>query len=289
MPNLPGWLDICVRSIAFLVALFLLTKWLGKKQIAQLSFFEYITGITIGSIAAEVSTGLESNFVHGFISLIVWTVIPFLISYISVKNKRLRNFIEGKATVFIKDGKVLEDNLKRERYTVDELLEQLRKKDVYKLADVEFAVLEPTGDLNVLLKREKQPLTPKDLLLKVAPEKETQTIIMDGKLLDEPLANSGFNRAWLQKELDKLGVSLENVFIGQVDSYGGLTVDLYDDKLSVPSPQEKPMLLANIKKCQADLESFALQTESKEAQAMYIKNAKRLEEIIDKAKHLLQG
>jgi uncharacterized membrane protein YcaP (DUF421 family) len=287
MPDVPGWLLVIIRSFSFLVVLFLLTKWLGKRQISQLSFFEYVTGITIGSIAAEVSTGLEKNFWYGMYSMFIWAIVPFIVGFVTLKSKRVRDFVDGKATVIIKDGKVLEDNLKKEKYTIDELMELLRKKDVFNIADVEFAVLEANGDLSVLLKKENQPLTPKDLGLKTAAEKETQTVIMDGKILDGPLSASGHNRGWLQTELKKIGVTLDNVFIGQVDSYGQLTVDIYDDKIQIPSSQEKPLLLASLKKCQADLELFSLQTDSQAAQKMYANHAKRLGKILDKVTYLL--
>ncbi|PFW90665.1 hypothetical protein COL32_10555 [Bacillus pseudomycoides] len=288
MPHVSDWLLVIIRSFALLVILFSMTKLLGKRQIAQLSFFEYVAGLTIGNIAAEVATGLERNFWHGVSSMIIFSIVPFFAGMVALKNKRIRNLIEGKATIFIKDGKVLEDNLKKENYTIDELLELLRKKNAFNIADVEFAVLESGGELNVLLKRDKQPLTPKDIGLQVAPAKETQTVIMDGNVLDEPLSASGHNRAWLHAELEKLGVVIENVFIGQVDSYGQLTVDIYDDKLQMPSPQDKPLLLASLKKCQADLELFSLETKSKSASQMYSKNAKQVEHILNKVTYLLK-
>ncbi|MFD3447647.1 DUF421 domain-containing protein [Microbacteriaceae bacterium 4G12] len=288
MPHVPEWLIVIIRSFSVLIILFLLTKMLGKRQISQLSLFEYVGGITIGDIAAEIATGLEQNYLHGLFSMLVFSFIPFIAGIVALKNKKIRNFVEGKATVVIKDGKVLEDNLKKEKYTIDELLELLRKKDVFNMADVEFAVLESAGELNVLLKKENQPLTPKDIGLQVAPQKETHTVIMDGEILYEPLASSGHNRGWLQGELEKIGVNVENVFIGQVDSYGQFTADTYDDKLQMPSPQEKPVLLATLKKCQADLELFALGTDSKTARLMYINHAERLQGIINKATYLLK-
>lgn len=285
---MPDWLEVIVRSLLFLAILFLVTKWLGKKQISQLSFFEYVIGITIGSIGAEVVTGLEQSIYLGVLSILTFAVIPFTAGLISLKSKTFRDFIEGKGTVFIKDGKIMEENLKKERYTIDELLELLRKKSVFQVADVEFAVLEATGDLNVLVKKENQPLTAKDLHMAVAPIKEPQTVIMDGKVLDEPLSTAGRSRLWLQTELEKIGVLLENVFLGQVDTYGQLTVDLYDDKLQVPSPQEKPLLFATMKKCQADIELFALGTENKKAKKMYSLNSEKLQEAIDKVTYLLK-
>lgn len=287
--ELPNWLDIIVRSSTMLIILFLLTKWLGKRQLSQLSFFEYVIGITIGSIAAETSTGLQKNFLHGIISLLVWAFIPFIFNLFVLKSKRLRDFVEGTATIFIKEGKILEENLKKEKYTVDELLGLLRQKNAFNVSDVEFAILEADGNLNVLLKKEKQPITPQDIQLTVAPEKESQTVIVDGNILDDSLAASGYNRAWLETELEKLDATVENVFLGQIDSYGQLTIDLYDDKIQVPTPQEKPLLLATLKKCQADLELFALATESKSAQLMYRNNAERLARIIDQTNPYLKN
>jgi uncharacterized membrane protein YcaP (DUF421 family) len=286
---MPVWLDAMVRSVLFMIVLFLITKWIGKKQISQLSFFEYVTGITIGSIGAEIVTGLEHKIYIGIISIVTTAAVPFIVGLISLKSKLFRNFVEGKGTIFIKDGKVMEDNLKKERYTTDEFMALLRKKNVYQVSDVEFAVLEATGDLTVMLKKENQPLTPKDVNLTVASVKEPQTVIMDGEVLDEPLATIGRSRAWLHTELEKLGVTIENVFLGQVNSYGEVTVDLFDDKLQVASPQERPLILSTMKKCQADLELFALGTESKGAKQMYSKNSEKLQEAIDKLTPILKG
>ena len=288
MSHLPEWTLVILRSVFILIILFAITKWLGKRQISQLSFFEYIAGMTIGDIAAQVSTGLDSKFFHGVFAILIFAVVPFFTGILSLKNKTARDFFEGKSTVLIKDGKILEDNLKKEKYTSDELLELLRGKNAFSVADVEFAVLEPSGELNVLLKKDRQPLTAKDVGLKVPNEKEPQTVIMDGNVLDEPLSSSGHNRAWLHSELEKLGVVIENVFLGQVDSYGQLTIDIYNDKLQMPSPQNKPLLLASLKKCNADLELFSLETKSKSASDMYSKNAKQIEKILNKVTYLLK-
>ncbi|RKJ65555.1 DUF421 domain-containing protein, partial [Butyricicoccus sp. 1XD8-22] len=126
---MPEWLDIAVRSVLFVVVLFFLTKLVGKKQIAQLSFFEYVTGITIGSIASESIMGLDGKIINGLIAMIIVATIPLIVGLISLKSKKFRDFTEGKGTIFIKDGKVMEDNLKKERITADELLQLLRMKD----------------------------------------------------------------------------------------------------------------------------------------------------------------
>ncbi len=279
---MPEWLDIIVRSVIFVIVLFLMTKLLGKKQLAELSVFEYIAGITIGGITSEVVMGLERSIINAIIAIVCFSSVPFLVEWVSLKNKKARDFLEGTGTVFIKDGKIMEDNLKKEKYSADELLELLRKKNVFNVSEVQFAILEQSGDLNVLLKKEHRPVTMKDLQMPYKSEKEPQTVIMDGEVLDEPLSVAGLNRRWLNEELDKLGVAMENVYLGQVDSDGQLSVDLYDDQIKVPSPQEKPLLLATINKCQADLELFALATDSASAKAMYAKNAKKLKDMLKK-------
>ena len=111
---------------------------------------------------------------------------------------------------------------------------------------------------------------------------------MDGEIIDDRLSTAGRSRQWLHTELAKLGVTIENVFLGQVDSYGELTVDLFDDKIQVPSPQEKPLLYATLKKCQADLELFALGTDNPEAKQMYTKNSKKLQSAIDKLAYAIK-
>lgn len=278
---MPDWLMIVVRSATLVIILFFLTKWLSKKQMSELNIFEYITGIVMGGIVAIHSIDYNINFIYGLLAIFVWFIIPFGMEYISLKSKRFRNFTQGKSTVFIQDGKVMEDNLKKEGYSADDLLEKLRASNIFLASDVEFAVLEPSGSLSILPKKENQPLTAKDIGLKVAPQKEPQTVIMDGKVLLEPLVNLSLNTNWLETELDKLNVSIENVFLGQADTEGQLTIDLFDDKLVVAEPVEKPLLLATLKKCQADLELFALATENKETKEMYQKNSKKTQEAID--------
>src|SRR5690606_2859873 len=145
-------------------------------------------------------------------------------------------------------------NLKKERYTTDELLNQLRQKNAFRVADVEFAVLETSGNLSVLMKPQNQPLTAARLGIVVPNTPEPQTVIMDGKIMDEPLATAGYSRAWLHTELEKIGVTVENVYLAQVDEYGQLYIDMYDDQLQIPAPSSLALLWASLKKIEADLE-----------------------------------
>lgn len=285
--NIPGWVEIIIRSVVAFLILLITSKLFIKKSIAHFSYFEATSMLIIGVILAFGSFHIEIPIGYSLTALITWIAIVGMANYISMKSISFRNFIHGKGIPVIKDGKVLEDNLKKERYTTDDLLKQLRAKNVFKVADVEFAVLESSGDINVLLKKENQPLTAKDMLIPVAPIKEPQTVVMDGKVMDEALATIGLNRAWLEAELDKQGFAIENIFLGQVDSFGELTVDLFDDKIKVAEPKERPLLLASMKKAQADLEIFSLQTDNEQAKKLFVNCASEMDEAIKRVQKYL--
>lgn len=286
---MPEWINVILRALFFVALFFGITKWFGKKQMSELSYFEFVVGIAIGSVGAFFALGIENSWGHSILAVVIFGGVPFLLSLLSLKSKKVRDVAEGKGTVFIKDGKIMEDNLKKKQVTTDALLRQLRAKNVFKTADVEFAVLEPGGSLSVLLKKSAQPLTSTDIGVKAPNVKEPHTVIKDGEISDDSLASSGKNRQWIEDELSKLGVAIENVFLGQIDSYGQLTVDIYDDKIQIPSPQQKPLLLASMKKSQADLELFSLATDNQAAKEMYAKNAKVIEQSIERLEYLLKG
>ena len=218
------------RSIFVIISLFFITKLLGKKQLSKLSFFEYIVGITVGDIAGTLSmdSGLEMK--EGITSIVIWTCIPILISHLSLHSKKFRDFVEGTPTVFIKDGNVIEAHLRREKYSLDELLEQLRIKNIFRVEDIEFATLEANGELSVLLKKAKQPLLVEDMMDKPPVEKEVYTIIMDGKILQRTLERCNLTEKWVDTALRKRGLHLHEIFLAQVDHQGELTFDFYDDK-----------------------------------------------------------
>ncbi|QQE75613.1 DUF421 domain-containing protein [Brevibacillus composti] len=284
---MPDWLHIALRSLGAVAYLFILTKMIGKRQIKQLTYIEYIVGITIGSIAAYMATEMDGPVYHSLIAMAVFALVPYAFDWLALKSKTLRDFFQGKSTVLIKDGKILEDNLKKERLTNEDLLEQLRIKNVFRLADVEFACMETNGELSVLLKSQHQTVTPQHLNLHVAPAEEPQAVILDGVIMDEPLSTLGLNRQWVRMELEKAGVALENVYFGQVDRAGQLYLDLYDDKLKVAEPQALKLTWAQLKKCQADLELFSLSTKNEQQKRMYQRDAELLQKVLNQVMPLL--
>ncbi len=209
----------------------------------------------------------------------VWALMPIILDYASMRSKWIYNLIHGKERVLVKNGKIMEDNLSKERITGQEFLQEMRSKKAFNLADVEFAVMETTGDINVSLKADKKPITSYDLGKQIGSKTEPQTVILDGNILNEGLTNAGLNRGWLTTQLEIKGVALENVFLGQVDSSGDLYVDLFDDMIQVPKTQVKEMLYASIQKSEADLMSFSLDCDNEDAKTMYSQSAKKLEKI----------
>ncbi|WP_121664753.1 DUF421 domain-containing protein [Metabacillus litoralis] len=228
---MPSWTEVIIRSILIILGLFFITKLLGKKQLSALSFFEYIVGITVGDIAGTITMDVELNVVNGLISILIWALFPIIISTLSLRSKKFRDIVEGQATTFIQDGKILEKNMKREKYSTDDLLEQLRKKDIFQVSDVEFAVLETSGQLSVLLKKEKQPTKWEDFFGKGPEVVKPLTVIMDGKFLPETIYSAGYSIAWLKSKLQSQNSQVANIFLGQIGSDGQLYVDYFDDHL----------------------------------------------------------
>ncbi|SHE30237.1 Uncharacterized membrane protein YcaP, DUF421 family [Desulforamulus putei DSM 12395] len=285
---MPEWLVVVIRSLGLFALVLLLVRLMGKRQTSQLTLFDLVTVIVIGVVAAAISLNLIENPFNGLAALAVWTLLPIGIYLMALKYKTVRDIIQGKETVLINHGKVLEDKLLDARFTPEDLLSRLRQKNAFKVADVEFAMLEPNGEVSVLLKKQNQPVTPASLGLQVNHESVPQTVMLDGVIMDEPLTAMGLNRNWLHTELEKAGVAPENVFIAQVDSVGQLYLDLFNDAIQVPQPKTKELAYATLKKCQADCEMYALGTKQPKAKEIYSECAEQLDTVIAELKPLLK-
>lgn len=276
------WILILLRSIGLFFLTLIVVRILTKNYSVRITPFRIINYAVIAILISLVSVNAISNWVFGIITLAVWILLPIVLDYISMKSKYIYNLINGKETILVKDGKVMEENLTELGLTGDDLLRELRSKNAFNLADVEFAVMESTGDMNVVLKSDKKPITPHDLGIKVSPETAPQTVILDGNVINESLSNLRLNQTWLNEKLENLGVSLDNVFVGQVDCNGELYVDVFDDSIELPEASVKEMLYASLEKSQADIITFSLETENVEAKDMYVREANRLKTIMKK-------
>lgn len=276
------WIEILIRSVGLFFLTLLFIRIMGKRQLARMTSFNFVSYIVIAILVALISTNIIKNLAFGFITLAVWVLFTIGLDYLCLASKLIHDWVYGKETILIKNGKIMEENLSQVRFTGEELLRELRSKNVFNLMDVEFALMESTGEINILLKSENKPITSHDLGKQVSPQSESQTVILDGNIIDEALTNRGLNRGWLNIQLESLGVSLDNVFIGQVDSSGDLYVDLFQDSIQIPKPQVKELIYANLEKTQADLVSFALDTENPKAKDMYSNDAQKLKSIVKK-------
>ncbi|WP_087974102.1 YetF domain-containing protein [Oceanobacillus rekensis] len=279
---MPELVLILIRSIAAFLLLLLMTRIMGKKQISQLTFFDYCVGITIGSIAATLSVDQNVKIATGLMALLVWGLFPIILAYMSLKSMWFTKMMDGTATIMIQNGKILEKNMKKNLFTIDELMLLLREKGTFKVSDVEMAVLETNGQLSVMLKTDQQPLTPHTLGIPSEPEHGPTILIMDGQLLDKGLKEHGYSKEWLLGEVQKQGAKdFKEVFLAQMDSRGNVYVDKYVDKEKQPIAEERPLLEAPLKKLQADLESLSLKTNNLEANTLSAEEKASLQKTID--------
>ena len=201
--NFKELLDVSERAILSLITLFLITKMLGKKQVSQLSLFDYVIGISIGNFAAEMTINLETNEINGILAVVLFGVFAYIISYLSMKSIVLRRFFMGTPTIVIEKGKILENNMKKIKLDVNELLEELRSQGYFSIGEVEYAIMEVSGDISVLPKSEYKPLTPLDMNIKTSKSSLECIAIIDGKIMKNNLKEMGHNEYWLKKELKK--------------------------------------------------------------------------------------
>lgn len=216
---------IFFTSLGSVAVLFILTKLLGNKQMSQLSMFDYINGITIGSIAAEMATSLEDDFLKPLIAMIVYAGVGFFISFITCKSIKLRRFFTGKSLILVDNGKIYEKNLLKSKLDLDDLLTQCRTNGFFNIADIQTALLETNGKISILPKSDCRPIIPADLELSPKQEKLVANVIMDGKILQGNLKFTGNNEQWLQKQLKSQGVgNIKDVFLATCDCENNLSV-----------------------------------------------------------------
>lgn len=225
-------LVVVIRSCIAYITLMIFTRLLGKQQISQLTFFDYVLGITIGSTASTLTTDLDSRAWPHWVGIFVWSFLVFFTQWITVKSQWLSKYLDGDPVVLIANGRILESSMKRMRYRLSDLLEQLRSQGVFDISEVEFAVLEVSGQISILKKTQYLPLTPQDMKLKTDYQGLSAQIIYDGVLIEPNLAKLNLSRSWLIKQLKKQGVhDVSEVFLASLNTKGELYLDLYRDKV----------------------------------------------------------
>ena len=223
--------EMIVRTTVTFSVLLLLARILGKEQLSQLTFFNYITGITIGSIAGEIAAHDDTHYFNAITSLIWWSILTILVSYISLKSSRAKALLDDKPMIIIKNGKILEESLKKSRLPLGDLNMLLRMQGIFSVKDVHFAVLETNGELSVFKKVALQSATKQDVKAQIiVPKYMPTTIIADGKIIEKNLPDQGLTEEWVIKQLKKHGVnSVQQVFYAEIESDGTIYMDLRED------------------------------------------------------------
>lgn len=215
---------IILLSLFSVVVLFILTKIMGNKQLSQMTTFDYVTGITIGSIAAEMATELE-DFHKPLTAMISYGLVAILLSVITSKSLKARRLIDGKSIILYDNEKFFKENFKKSKMNMGEFLMECRISGYSNIADIQTVVLEPNGKLSVLPKADARPVTNRDINIFPEQEKMPVTIILDGTILEENLNHTGNNDVWLKKQLKNQNIkNIKDVFYASCDGKNNLSV-----------------------------------------------------------------
>lgn len=226
-------LYIILLSVSSAFVMFLLTKLMGNKQISQLTSFDYIIGITLGSIAAEMATSVDDGFEKPLTAMITYGLIATALSVLTNKSIRIRRVVDGKSMILYENGKIFRRNFKKAKLNINEFLTECRLLGYYDIADIQTAVLEPNGRISVMPKAVSRPVTARDMNIVPNEEKPPIAVIIDGKVLKNNLKFTGNNEIWLKKQLSEQGISsIRKVFYAACDCENNLSA--YTDIKEMP-------------------------------------------------------
>ena len=224
-------LYIVVLSLGSIIAIFLLTKLMGYRQMSQMSMFDYVNGITMGSIAAEMATSLDTGFEKPLVAMIVYALVSLLLSTVSSKSIKVRRMLEGAPLVLLNNGEIYRHNLRKAKIDVSELLVQCRINGYFDISKLQTAILEGNGKISFLQKATDRPLTPADVQLSPQQDYMVANVILDGKVMDENLRHTGKDEKWLLDQIKGQGAKrVEDVLLASCDSNNKLQVYLKDNQ-----------------------------------------------------------
>lgn len=220
-----NFLNICFRTILVLIILFFITKMMGKKQISELNFFDYVVGITIGSIAADISLDIEKDMLAGIAALFIYGFISYIISFVSIKSILARRFFIGVPTVLVEKGKIIESGLKKSKIDVNDLLMVARENGYFNLDEIDYALMEVNGNISFLPKEKEKPVTKKDIKIKCSNEGLTVNAIIDSKYMANNMKAINKDKEWLDHELKVNGYdNYDNILLATIDNNYKVTI-----------------------------------------------------------------
>ncbi len=218
------------QTVASFLILLLLTRLLGKQQVSQLTFYEYLNGITFGSIAANMATDDLANAPDHLVGLVTYGILTLLVSWLALKNRKFRKALAGEPVIVIQDGNILEDNLRKMHMDLDELTMLLRAENIFDYKELELAIVEQSGALSVMKKPAYQGVTRQDLHLHAKSKGLAVEVIIDGQIVYENLRAMDLDGKWLVEQLRQRKIAkASQVCLATVNKQRQLQIDLFDD------------------------------------------------------------
>ncbi|MEG2351602.1 MAG: DUF421 domain-containing protein [Bacilli bacterium] len=228
-----NWYEIIIvsqRAFFSLIALFLVTKLIGKKQVSELSLFDYVIGISIGNFAAEMTMNVDSQVTNGLVALLIFGIVATLVSYLTMKSIYLRRFFMGTPTIIVQEGKFVQKNLKRLKFDINDFLEQSRISGYFDVGEIQWAIMEANGKVSFLPKAENKVLTVKDINLKPKTVGLCANIIIDSKIMKKNLINMEKDEVWLKNALKEQGyLNYKNIILATLDINNTLNIYTKED------------------------------------------------------------
>ena len=208
-----GTIGIIIKGFMSLLFLFLIIKMLGKKQVSQLNVFDYVIGISLGNLAAEMTINSDISIINGFLAMAIYGSCSLFVSFITNKSILARRLISGVPIVLIEDGKISKKQLKKVKIDINDLLQDAREDGIFDISKVEYAIMEVSGKVTFLLKSEHEPLTSGDMNIKVNNERLTANLVMDGNIMENNLKAIGKDTKWLMNKIKENNKNLEDIFL----------------------------------------------------------------------------
>jgi len=227
--------EIILRVLLGFAILLILVRIIGNKQLGQLNVFTYISGIVIGSMVADTILHSDLNIWRSALGVATWVILLFCVEFISLKSVRARELLDGQPIILIKKGRVVHDALKKERMNLDDLVMMLRTNMVFSILDVDYAILEPNGDLSILKKQGKDSVTKEDMNIPVKQQKYIPTsIIMDGRIITKNLTELGLSQKWLDTVMKKAEIKSNNdILYAELQDDGQLYMQLRNGDIRI--------------------------------------------------------
>lgn len=211
--------EVVFRTVLSLVLLFFLAKIMGKKQVSQLNLFDYIIGITMGSIVADISLDIEKNLIAGIVAIVIYALSDVLVSYITMHNISIRRFIIGVPTILIENNKIITEGLRKSKIDVNDLLAEARTNGYFNLEEIDYAIMETNGRISFQVKDQNMPTTKKDMKIKSKNKGLIANVIIDEQLLQNNLKSINKTKEWLDSQLKIKGYNnYKNILLATIDS-----------------------------------------------------------------------